>query len=251
MKIIFYVILLFLDMARAFAQTSGTAPAADASGDSYNFYFQKSPGPTTVNQGTSGGRSGQASATGTPAVQSTGVADLPATAGDSTLHIGASLGLHQDQARSLPYKAYGVNLGLNLTSSITLFAGMLLPAEELTTFPTTKNLTGQAAELEAAAAAKEPKRRDWYAGLSTVLVRERIKSGGFDLGFATGLMSAWVKEQRLGDGLPPHTSYTKTARVFIGPLVNVHFSRWVAFRLEAHLSGNQSNQYISSLAVKL
>lgn len=255
-QVLYFSILGFLiTILVAFGARANPPPSSDT----YNFYFQKAPGPTTVNQGNAPAPATPATP---PAPTPTPASSAQPATGTSTTEVAAAstseeprwslapfYGRHQDEAYTSGYNMYGLQVGFQIVKVLGLTAGAFLPTKELARPPYSPGAGYDNSEF---ARDSNTRRAGWFAGLTFLPLQVRAREAiGFDLGITTGLMSLQrrIMKNSLMPGYPPYTyyEYKPTSELYAGPVLNVHFAKNAGLYAEAHFNNSKKHQYFGGM----
>lgn len=197
--------------------------------DTYNFYFQKAPGPSVVNQGTRGHTDSIGAELKTDQGVGTSVATSTANSGSEDPNfLKWSLGLNYGHIQAFTkYSSIGIDFGYALNEYVAFGLGFLV-------------------ERPIANSDFKYSRQDWYVRMGvTPFHLSMFGHNLLDIGAVVGLMNTYKETYfYYGPGLE------KTTEPFFGPAVDVHFSRAVSLRGEFHYNGKETSQALAGLKVR-
>ena len=249
-KLIYLAISIFfisLGSTMAEEKTPTVNQSGQAAGDTYNFYFQKAPGPTTVNQGTSG-TPPATTAPAAPAAVPSEVNEeaVPTTTSRATMPvakekiarwgIGFLYGGFRDETRSNTHSSFGLSFDFRFNKMIGLNTGIIKGF---------KTPAGVDADTT-----------DFFFGAKFMPVHASFDNGGsFEFGLGVGFMTSDYFETKSSTSVfssdsiwwtdtPSQKTYSATKIVvYAGPQMNILFNRNFGLTFESRFASGKSQHY--------
>jgi hypothetical protein len=218
------------------------------SGDTYNFYFQKAPGPTTVNQGTSGDSPAPATASKPTETNEAVVEKAEAVSVSESNEVAKEkfsrwsmsilYGRFKDQFRGEANPSLGLSFAFRFNNNIGLSIGLI---------------KGRTRYLPWGATAEEAETTDYFFGVNFMPVKSNFSGGGSaEFGVGVGLMTSDYFDRRTYvtsyDPWPKRVPNIKTKIVaFAGPQINFLLNRSLGLTLESRFGNRKAQQYGAGL----
>lgn len=251
MKKIILVLLLSLSAASAQAEpvTAATKAKGSAPGDTYNFYFQKAPGPVTVNQGTT---TAAPESKATPANGTTTTEATENVAEEAAEDDGRSIRLNLSyvEIKDGTWAKSGGGLGLTLSYFFSRHFGMSLGIASGSQEDDSKQLSSSGDSWIRFSNSATTKHSRTDLALFGTYYPFIVTTGGtssLDLGLVGGGIYARKKTETendlfsFGDVPPPQSQ--SGAIFFAGPSVAFNFSRRFGMLVDARFGTTHSSSY--------
>ena len=246
--------LFFISLGSALAEDKNTAVtqgsgSGSQAGDTYNFYFQKAPGPTTVNQGTSGSpAAAPANAPSTPtqeeeAIPATTTRVQPNEVVKEKIprwSVALLYGRFKDEVRDGTNPSFGLSFDFRFNKNIALTTGII------------KGTSGEGMN--------KAETTDLFFGADFTPLHARFDDGGgFEFGLGVGLMTSDYMESKTDYGFsssdwwsssstPKTKRYSATKIVaYAGPQMNILFNRNFGLTVETRFASSKAQHYGAGL----